>query len=169
MNRVSYRYHLIKSLIFTLIFMINQTCAGKFEILNVAPNLAFVMVLCSSLIEDRNSNIVYAVIFGLMFDFFNGKILGIYTLLFLGISFPLSEIYHKYFENMTAVQTFFSMFGCLMYSLLQSMFFGLRDGGFFSLFVRISLIEFVYNALLSIVVTVIYKKILILRRTAWRV
>ena len=137
--------------------------------MSVAPNIIFVLVLCSTLIENRPSNITYATVFGLLFDFFNGKILGVYTILFVGISFLLSEVYHTFFENMTAVQTLFSVIGCLLYSFLLAMFFGLKDGGFFSLFLRVSLVEFVYNAMLSIIITIIYKKILVIRKSAWRV
>lgn len=169
MNSTSYRYNFIKALVFLFVFMINQTYAGRFELLNVSPNLIFVLVLCGALVENKSSNITYSLIFGLLFDFFNGKILGVYTILFVGISFVLSELYHNYFENMTTVQTFFSVLGCLLYSFFLAMFFGLKDGGFFSLFLRVSLVEFVYNAILSIIVTVIYKKILIVRKSAWRV
>ena len=106
---------------------------------------------------------------GILFDFFNGKILGVYTLLFVGISFILSELYHNYFENMTSVQTLFSVLGCLLYSLLQAIFFGLKDGGFIAILVRVSLVEFVYNALLSIILTVICKRISLIKKSAWRI
>lgn len=169
MNSTSYRYNLVKILVFLFVFMFNQTYANSVEIFNVSPNFIFVLILCSALIENKTSNIYYALAFGLLFDFLNGKILGVYTILFVGISFVLSELYHTYFENMTSVQTLFSVLGCLLYSFLQAMFFGLKDGGFVSLFVRVSLVEFVYNALISVVVTVVYKKIIVIRKSAWRI
>ena len=169
MNSTVYRYNFIKTLILLFIFMINQTYAGSLEILNISPNLIFVVILSSALIEDKTSNIYYATGFGLLFDFFNGKILGVFTILFLGISFVLSELYHNFFENMTSVQTLFAVLGCLLYSFLLAMFFGLKDGGFISLFVKVSRIEFVYNALFSIVTIVVYKKILAIRKSAWRI
>ena len=169
MNSTTYRYNFIKSLIFLFVFMINQTYAGNCEILNVSPNLIFVVIMASALIEDKTSNIYYALAFGLLFDFFNGKILGVFTILFVGISFVLSEIYHNFFEDMTSVQTLFGVLGCLLYSFFLAMFFGLKDGGFFSLFTKVSLVEFVYNALLSIVTTIVYKKVLSIRKSAWRI
>ena len=169
MNSTTYRYNFIKSLIFLFIFMINQTYAGRVEILNVSPNLIFVLVMAGALIENKTSNIYYALAFGLLFDFFNGKILGVFTILFVGISFVLSEIYHNFFEDMTSVQTLFGVLGCLLYSFFLAMFFGLKDGGFFSLFTKVSLVEFVYNALLIIIAIIIYKKVLSIRKSAWRI
>ena len=169
MNSTTYRYNLIKILVYLFVFMFNQTYSNSLEILSVSPNFIFVLILCSSLVENKNSNIYYALTAGILFDFFNGKILGVYTLLFVGISFILSELYHNYFENMTSVQTLFSVLGCLLYSLLQAIFFGLKDGGFIAILVRVSLVEFVYNALLSIILTVICKRISLIKKSAWRI
>ena len=99
MNSFSAKYNLIKTLVFTLIFFLNQTLANSLEILNVAPNFIFSVILCASLIENDTSNIYYSLAFGLLFDFFNGKIMGVHTVLFVLIPFVLSEFYHNYFEN----------------------------------------------------------------------
>ena len=169
MNSYGAKYNFIKILAFTLIFFLNQTLANKAETLNVAPNLMFVVVLCASLIENSLSNIYYALGFGLLFDFFNGKIMGVHVILFLLLSYILSEIYHTYFENMISVKTLLAVLGCFLYSLLFAVFFGLRGAGFISVLIRISLIEFIYNALLSIAVIFIYTKIINIRKSAWRV
>ena len=136
MNSFSAKYNLIKILVFTLIFFLNQTLANHIEIFNVAPNFIFVVVLCASLIENDSSNIYYALGFGLLFDFFNGKIMCVYAILFVLLSFVLSEVYHAYFENMVSVKTLFAVVGCFLYSLLLSIFFGLRGEDFFSLFLK---------------------------------
>ena len=104
MHKTTIKYNAVKILAFTLIFFLNQTFANKIEILNVAPNLVFAMILCASLTENDPANIYYALAYGLLFDFFNSKILFIHGILFLLISFVLSEIYHKFFENMVTVK-----------------------------------------------------------------
>lgn len=169
MNSFSAKYNLIKTLVFTLIFFINQTLANHVEIFNVAPNFIFVVILCASLIENDSSNIFYALGFGLLFDFFNGKIMCVYTIMFVLISFVLSEVYHTYFENMVTVKTLFAVVGCLLYSLLLSIFFGLRGEDFFALFLKVSLVEFLYNSVISAVTIIVYKKIISIRKSAWRV
>lgn len=169
MNSFSAKYNLIKTLVFTLIFFLNQTLANSLEILNVAPNFIFSVILCASLIENDTSNIYYSLAFGLLFDFFNGKIMGVHTVLFVLIPFVLSEFYHNYFENMVSVKTLFAFIGCLMYSLLFAIFFGLRGEGFLEIFINVSLVELVYNSVITIIAIFIYRKIISLRRTAWRV
>ena len=163
------KYNIFKTLTFVLIFFLNQTLANKVEILNVAPNLMFVVVLCAALVENSPANIYYSFAFGLLFDFFNSKIMCIYAITFLVISFVLAEIYHAYFENMISVKTLFVVIGCFAYSFLFAVFFALRGVEFFSVLLRVSLVEFIYNSVVAIVVLFIYKKIISIRKTAWRV
>lgn len=169
MNSLSAKYNFIKILVFTLIFFANQTLANKLEILNVAPNFIFSVILCASLVENDSSNIYYSLGFGLLFDFFNGKIMCVHAVMFVLITFVLSEFYHTYFENMVSVKTLFAVIGCFMYSLLFAIFFGLGDTHFFELFFSVSLIEFLYNSVITIVSIFIYRKIISIRRSAWRV
>ena len=169
MNSYGAKYNIYKILIFTLFFFLNQTFANKVEILNVAPNIVFALVLNAALIENSGSNIYYATAYGLLFDFFNSKILGIHLILFLTISFAMSEIYHTYFENMISVKALLVILGCFLYSLLFAVFFGLRGAGFITVFLRISVVEFIYNSLISIVILIIYTRIIKKRKSAWRV
>lgn len=169
MNTGTAKYNLVKTSVFILIFFLNQTLANKIEILNVAPNFIFAVVLCASLSENNQANIYYSLAFGLLFDFFNSKILCIYGILFLLIPFFLSEIYHTYFENMISVQTLLAVVGCMAYSLLFAIFFGLRDAGFLTILVRISIVEFLYNSFIAVVTLFVYRKILSVRKSAWRV
>lgn len=169
MNTNTAKYNLVKISVFTLIFFLNQTLANKIEIFNVAPNFVFAIVLSASLCENNQANIYYSLAFGLLFDFFNSKILCIHGILFLLIPFFLSEIYHTYFENMISVQTLLAVVGCLTYSLLFAVFFGLRDAGFITIFLRISIVEFLYNSLIAVITIFIYRKVLTVRRSAWRV
>ena len=169
MHKTTVKYNIVKILAFTLIFFLNQTFANKIEILNVAPNLVFAVILCASLTENDPANIYYALAYGLLFDFFNSKILFIHGILFLLISFVLSEIYHKFFENMVTVKIIFVLIGCFMYSLLFAVFFGLRGADFIRIFINISFVEFLYNSLVSIIGIFLYRRVLNIRPSAWRV
>ncbi|MBE7020779.1 MAG: rod shape-determining protein MreD [Ruminococcaceae bacterium] len=169
MQKTTVKYNIIKILAFTLIFFLNQTLANKIELFNVAPNLIFVTVLCASLTENDSANIYYALAYGLLFDFFNSKILFIHGIMFLLIAFVLSEIYHSFFENMTMVKGLFAITGCFAYSFLFAVFFGLRGADFLRILANISIVEFIYNSLFSILGIFLYKKILNIRPTAWRV
>ena len=113
--------------------------------------------------------IYYALGYGLLFDFFNSKILFIHGIIFLIITFILSEIYHSHFENMISVKGIFAVIGCFVYSFLFAVFFGLRGADFIKIFINISLVEFLYNSLFSVAGIFLYRKILKIRPSAWRV
>lgn len=152
------RYNMIKSISFFLLFLLSQAIGPHIKILGVTPNLIFLLVLIASLIENTTyANLVYALVFGSFFDVYNGKIFGIYTVLFVVISFLASEIYHKYFEDMTAVQILFIVLASFLYSFVICIFFAFRDNRFLQLFVQISLPEFVYHSLLGILLFFVYK------------
>ena len=53
MNSTTYRYNLIKILVYLFVFMFNQTYSNSLEILSVSPNFIFVLILCSSLVETK--------------------------------------------------------------------------------------------------------------------
>lgn len=169
MVRTTFKYNLYKIIIFVVVFFLNQTIANHIEVFNVAPNLIFALVVCTSLTEDKISNIFFALASGLLFDFFNGKILGVYTILFVGISFGSSVIYHTFFENMTSVEILFSVLSCFLYSFLHSVFFGLRETNFIMLLTRVSLIEFIYNSIISVILILICKKLSAFKSSAWRI
>lgn len=157
MNR-NIRYHIIKSISFFLVFLLSQALGPHIKILGVTPNLMFLLVLIASLVENTTyANLCYALVFGSFFDVYNGKIFGIYTVLFVVISFLAGEIYHKYFEDMTAVQILFIVIASFFYSCVISIFFAFRDNRFLQLVTQISLPEFVYNSLLGILVFFVYK------------
>ena len=154
------RYNIIKSISFFLLFLLSQAMGPHIKILGVTPNFIFPLVLIASLVENTTyANLFYALVFGSFFDVYNGKIFGIYTVLFVVISFLASEIYHKYFEDMTAVQVLFIVLATFLYSFVICIFFAFRDNSFIQLFTQISLPEFVYNALLGIVLFFIYKTV----------
>lgn len=154
------RYHVIKSISFYLLFLLSQAVGPQIKILGVGPNLIFLLVLVASLIENTTyANLVYALVFGSFYDVYNGKIFGIYSVIFVVVPFVASEIYHKYFEDMTTVQILFVVLSCFIYSFVISVFFAFRDAKFIQVFTQISLPEFVYNSLLGIVVFLVYKKI----------
>lgn len=154
------RYNIIKSISFFLLFLLSQAMGPHIKILGVTPNFIFLLVLIASLVENTTyANLFYALVFGSFFDVYNGKIFGIYTVLFVVISFLASEIYHKYFEDMTTVQVLFIVLATFLYSFVICIFFAFRDNSFIQLFTQISLPEFVYNALLGIVLFFIYKTV----------
>ncbi len=155
------KYNLIKSIVFFLLFLFFQVIGPHIKILGVTPNVMFLLVLIAALLENTTyANLIYAIVFGSFFDVYNGRIFGIYTVLFVVLSFLAGELYHKYFEDMTAVQILFIVVASFLYSFVICIFFVFRDNSFWPLFTRTSLPEFVYHSLAGILLFFGYRAIL---------
>ena len=177
MNNDAVKYNVIKFVSFILITLFYQQIAGGIEILGIVPNLSFLLVL-SAAISENYSNLSYSLVFGIIYDYMNGIVFGTYTILFVLISFVAGELYHRNFENLIVVEILFMILGCFLYSFITAVFIALLDGGFWSVFVRISLPEFIYNSIAGVVILLVYKKIIAPsvrgrrrnnRRSAWRI
>lgn len=176
MNNRALKYNIIKFVCFFLTATLYQQISGAFEIWGIVPNPVFLLILAAAIAEEQ-TELFYPCVFGIIYDYMNGIVFGVYTLLFVLISFFTSELYHKNFENVTLVEILFVMLGCFLYSFITAAFIALMDGGFWSVVLRISLPEFLYNFIAGVVILLIYKKIISApaarrrsrHRSAWRV
>lgn len=169
----SIKYNTWKFIVFFLITILFQQLAPHISVMGIGPNIAFILVMCSVMLEENAPNTFYAFVFGVIYDFMNGKISGIYVLVFVLISWGTAELYHKYFENMTAIEILCLILSFFVYGMLFTVFFALNDEEFGKIFVRITLIEFIYNSLLGVTVYTIYKgiirKVSGRKHSAWRI
>lgn len=174
MNDNSLKHNILKFSGFFFLTVLFAQLSPFISFMGIMPNIAFILVMCGTFIENDDSNLVYALIFGIITDYMNGRIFGVYMLLFVVLSFCFGEIYHRYFENMTFVEICFLVFSFILYSFLIAAFFGLSEGDFGGILLRISLVETAYNTVLGIIIFIIYKKIMNApakrrRSNAWRV
>ena len=173
MNNNSVGYNIRKFIVFFLLTLFFQQLSPYISIMGIGPNIAFILVMCSSMLEEEAPNEIYAMVFGLIYDYMNGKVFGVYIILFVVISWGTSELYHRYFENMTMVEILVLVLSFFIYGLLFSVFFALSDEEFTPIFVRISLMEFIYNSILGLIVYTIYRKIITRpakrKNYAWRI
>lgn len=159
MNNDVLRYNIVKFVCFFIISCLWQQVAGNLAIWGIVPNLTFVLLVASSIAEEK-FDFFYPVIFGLIYDYLNGAIFGVYTLVFVLTTFFSNELYHKNFKNVTFMEIVFVILSCMFVSLFSALFISLMEGGFWTLLIRISLVEFIYNSVIGIVVLLLYKKIL---------
>ncbi len=177
MNSDVIKYNIVKFVCFFFVIIFFQQIAGGIDIWGITPNIAFLLIL-SAAIAEPHKDLIYPCIFGIIYDHMNGNIFGVYTILFVLISFFANELYHKNFEDVVFVEIIFIILGCFFYSFITAVFISLMDGGFWSVVIRVSLPEFVYNSIVGTIVCLIYKKIITKsaggrrrgrRRSAWRV
>ena len=170
MNNTSFSFNIKKFLIFFIILILGQAISPHIRIFGVAPNLIFITIIAATLCEKESGILLYSLIFGLCYDFFNGLTFGIFTLMFFLISLIFGKLYHTYFEDMTTIQTLLFVFASAVYSIAMAVITSNTSAntGFIYLFVRISLIELVYNSVIGIVVINIYKRIIAKKTMSYR-
>lgn len=177
MNNDVLKYNIVKFVCFFLITSIYQQMADVISIWGIVPNITFLLLISSVIAEDKY-NLFYPVTFGIIYDYLNGVVFGVYTLIFVIITFAVNELYHKNFKNVTFMEIAFVILGCFVISFFTVVFIALMDGNFLNMVLRISLVEFLYNSVVGVIILLLYKKIISVdmtgrrkrrKRSAWKV
>lgn len=178
MNNGYLKYNIIKFVILFLVTMLFHQIAPFLKIGGIVPNISFILVLSATMAES-DTGIFFPLVFGIIYDYMNGIVLGMYIIIYVLVTFVAGEIYHKNFENVTFVEVLFVIAGSFFYSFLGAFFISFLEEGFWNLFIKIALPEFLYNSVLGIIVFLIYKKVVSApsggrrrrsrRNSAWRV
>lgn len=141
-------------LVFLIIYFLQANFFNWFTIAGVKPNLFIIFVLFIGLFAGKKLGAILGVIFGLFIDIVIGRQIGISCLMF-GIIGLLGEYLDKNFSKesritimlMIAGSTIIYESGCYTYNVIT-------QGSYFELlsFIKILLIETLYNLLISIVI-----------------
>lgn len=140
-------------LIFFIVFFLQANIFSSFTIAGITPNLFVIYVLFIGLFANQFFGISLGVLFGLMLDFVYGKVIGTTAVMLCVIGY-LGSYFDKNFskENkltiimMVAGATVIYEFGLYFLNSLILNF----DREYFA-FLKIVLIETLYNSLLSII------------------
>lgn len=151
----------IALIIITLvIYFLQENFFSWFTIAGVMPNLFVIFVLFIGLFSGRNKGIVYGMGIGLLLDVVVGNKIGInaFTLALVGLT---AGIFSKNFSKDSRL-TIMLMVGGLTFAfeliiyLLQ--FFILNTNLEIFIFLKILIIEVVYNIILTIILYPLFKK-----------
>lgn len=140
-------------LIFFVVFFLQVNIFSSFTIAGISPNLIVIYVLCIGLFANQFFGISLGVLFGLILDFVYGKLIGTSAVMLCVIGY-LGSYFDKNFskENkltiimMVAGATIIYEFGLYFLNSLILEF----DREYFA-FLKIVLLETLYNILLSII------------------
>ncbi len=129
-------------------------------VLNLVPNIVLIMIICWSLTRPPDQSIIWALMGGILLDVFSSSPFGIFTLLFVLISFAISfaktnligdiNLTLKIFVGATGILTF-----NLLY-LLTNKLFALTNYDIVSIntidyLIKITPMEFVYSLIILII------------------
>ena len=142
------------SIIFFLIYFLQANFFSLFNIAGVKPNLFILLMLIVGLFVGKKVGIPLGIILGIILDLLGGKIIGISSIMFV-IIVILADIYDKNFSKdnrmtimiMVASTTIVFEFGIYILNVLKlSSTFELVS------FIKILIIEVIYNTILTIII-----------------
>ena len=139
---------------FLIIYFIQSNLFSWFTIANVRPNLFLIFVLCIGLFSGKKIGLILGIIFGFFLDIVIGRQIGI-TGIMLGIIGLFGEYLDKNFSKesritimlMIATSTAIYEIGCYIFNI-----FALNINVEILQFIKILLIEIIYNLLITIVI-----------------
>lgn len=148
-------------IVFLLIYFIQVNIFGTYTIAGVKPNLFVIYVLFIGLFANQVLGISLGVVFGLILDFLYGKVIGPSAVMFCIIGY-LGAYFDKNFSKENRLTIIFIVAGStLIYELgvyfLNSIILSYEREMLY--FIKIVLIEILYNVLLSIILYPLIQKI----------
>jgi len=153
--------NIILILAFLVFYFLQSNLFTWFKIAGIMPNLFVILVLFIGLYSNKYMGVTYGIVFGLLLDLFIGKKIGI-TAIMLGIVGIIGTLFDKNFskENritiiiMVMISTFvFELGRCLILYILNRVYIE------FFPFIEILLIECLYNAILTIILYPLIRKL----------
>lgn len=158
MKRFIINFSLI--LIVFLIYFLQENFFDWFTIAGVMPNLFIIFILFIGLFTGKNKGTAYGFGIGLMLDIVVGNKIGIYTIVLGGVGF-VSGIFAKNFSKDSRLTIMFMAAGLTAaYEIVVYLlnYFILDTNLEILIFLRILILEVIYNILLTIILYPLLKK-----------
>lgn len=147
-------------LVFLIVYILQANFFSWFTIAGVKPNLFIIFILLIGLFAGRKIGVVFGIVLGICLDLLIGRTIGISGIL-LGIVGFLGEYFDKNFSKESRFTIMLMVMGCtFLYEIVGYIYYVFRLGIQFELysFLRILLIEVLYNAIILIIIYPIIQK-----------
>ena len=127
----------------------------------ISPNAYLVFIVIAAFLRSKKEGAVCGAVFGLIFDFAVGRLIGISGIVFMYIGFAAGYAEERFLSNSgavaSAVVTFvLAFFYGIIYYIAYTAVWG--DIGFFRAIFRVVMIESLYTGLLSFALYVPIRK-----------
>lgn len=146
-------------IVFIIIYLLQTTFFTSFTIAEIKPNLFIILMLYIGLYMGRSYGIIYGIIYGIFIDIWIGRNIGITSICLAFIGF-LGGVFDKNFSKDSRITILLMGMICtVLYEvslyILRNIIIGI-DADVVE-FLRILLIEVIYNMLLLIILYPIMK------------
>lgn len=152
---------LISFLVFLFIYFLQSNFFSWFTIAGVKPNLFVILVLFLSLFAGKNIGVQTGIFFGICLDFFISKKIGISGIM-LGIIGLLGGYFEKNFSKDSRITIMIMIIGSTIIFEVGSYFLNyaiLKTNLEIQAFIKILVIEIIYNTLITIILYPLLQKI----------
>lgn len=148
-------------LISVVIIVLQQALFSRIEIVNCSFDIVYVFIICFALVNGGIDSIVFALFCGLIRDSFFPYVFGINTILYILSAYLITQIHRRIFRDALIIPitvTFvFTLFkGLLYYAYL---YISSIKFDFIEKATNVILLEALYNAIISIIIYKIVKKV----------
>lgn len=147
-------------LAFLVVYVLQANFFSWFTIAGVKPNLFIIFILLVGLFAGRKLGVIFGIIFGLCLDLLVGRTIGISAIL-LGVVGFLGEHFDKNFSKESRFTIMLMVMGTtFIYEVFAYIYHIFRLGILFEpySFLKIVLIEVLYNAIIVIIMYPIIQK-----------
>lgn len=145
---------------FLVIYFLQADFFSWFTIAGIKPNLFIIFVLLIGLFASKKLGVILGFIFGVFLDLLVGRTIGISGILLAIIGF-LGEYFDKNFSKESRITIMLMVVGCtLLYEIGNYVYYIFRLGVQLELysFIKILLIETLYNIIIVIITYPIIQK-----------
>lgn len=151
--------HILLIISFLIAYLLQTNIFREFTIFGVMPNLFIILMLCIGLYMGRTMGVIYGIIYGIFIDIWIGKGLGI-TSSALAITGFTSGLLDKTFSKDSRMTVLLMGGVCtivyeVVFYILQFIIFRINIE--ILIFIRILLIEVIYNIILIIIIYPVMK------------
>lgn len=148
-------------IVFLLIYFLQVNIFSSFTIAGIKPNLFVIYVLFIGLFANQFVGISLGVVFGIILDLLYGKAIGISAVMLCVIGY-LGSYFDKNFSKESKLTIMFMVAGATLIYELGTYFFNSLILDFsreYLYFIKIAIIEMIYNVLLAIILYPLIQKI----------
>lgn len=147
-------------IVFFLVYFLQVNIFSTFTIAGISPNLFVIYILFIGLFSNQILGISFGIFVGLVLDFLYGKTIGVSAVMFCIIGY-LGAYFDKNFSKENKLTIMFMVAGSTIIFELGSYFLNsiiLEFDREYLYFMKILLIEILYNILLSIILYPLIQK-----------
>lgn len=147
-------------LIFIIMFLLQSNFFNNFMIAGIKPNIIVILILFIGLYAGRKAGVILGFILGILLDSFNSNLIGISAIMFMIVGFLGGYFDNNFDKEIKASMILMVIGSTAIYEIGRYVFLIIFNNSAIEIpsFIRILVVEIVYNIILTIIIYPVLKK-----------